>query len=462
MAKVAVIGGGIAGLTAAFALRERNPNIEIVIFESGERCGGKVRTELVQASSEKFLIENGPNGFLDNQPATLDFVTKLGLADRVIAASPDAKRRYIYLRGKLRKAPGSPPEFIKSDILSFFGKLRVAREWFIKKATVEVAARESVAAFVRRRFGKEVLHSMVEPFATGVFAGDIEKLELVSAFPRLAECEQQYGGLLRTLISMEREKKNLSKLGTPKPLTTMLSFRSGMGELVSALEQSLQKNIYIHSRVISIQPMLGRWNVTVEKDNRKEGVLCEAVVLAAPAPVAAGFVKSWCPDAANDLLTIESVPIAVVALGYDDPAARPKEFDGFGFLVARGEKLRILGALAETSIFERGGGGFLTRVMIGGARAPELLNCTDEELVSIAREDLQTATGLRAAPNISKVVRWAAAIPQYTIGHAARIARIEAALGQLPNLILAGASYHGVSINDICKNALQIARTFVR
>jgi oxygen-dependent protoporphyrinogen oxidase len=462
MADVAIVGGGIAGLATAEALSAADPSLGISIFEESTGAGGKVKSELLQCGASRIVFENGPNGVLSNNPATIDLARRIGIGDRLIQASPEAKRRYIYLRGKLRKLPESPPALIRSDLISFRGKLRAAREWFVRRAPIEQVARETVSEFVTRRFGTEIVHAMIEPFVTGVFAGDPDQLELASAFPRMVELEQQYGGLLRALVAIEGEKRRARREGRPRPGTTMTSFREGMGELVAALASRLKDSLRLGAKVRSVRPVMGRWSLTFEQGGPSQNRLFDAVVLAVPAYAAAPLVEPWCPAAAREIAKIPFAPIAVVALAFEDPSARPRGFDGFGFLVARDEPLQLLGALAETSIWPRGGGGFLARVMLGGVRSPELLQLPDDQLLAIARRDLQRATGLAAEPTTTRVVRWPAAIPQYRPGHAARVAAIELEVSRFPNFALAGASYRGLSVNDICKNAQTTARQLLR
>ncbi|MBI3819811.1 MAG: protoporphyrinogen oxidase [Planctomycetes bacterium] len=455
-ARIVIIGGGIAGLAAAHALRDELPEANICILEAGPRVGGKLKTEIVESRSggARFLVENGPNGVLDNQPHTLELAKRLRIEDRILGSSEDARRRYVYSRGGLRALPESPPAFIRCDLLSWRGKLRAAREWFVPRASRELAETESVAEFTIRRLGPEVLNTMIEPFVTGVFAGDPGRLELATAFPRMVQLESEYGGLLRALVSIERDKRRAARAGNRKPKTAMRSFRDGMGELAAALERNLGGIIIKNARARSILYERGSFRIGIDG---REPVDADVAVVAAPAAEAAALLRGIADSAAREIQQIEYAPIAVVALGFEDAAARTARLDGFGFLVARGEKLRILGALCDTSIWPRGGGGFLVRCMIGGVRAPELLNLTDAELIEIARADLRAAAGLAAEPDLTRVVRWPAAIPQYTIGHARRVARIEKEIASVPGLYLAGAAYRGVSVNDLCRRAKEIA-----
>lgn len=445
--RAAVIGGGIAGLATARAILDADPNISLTIYEATDRAGGKVKTDLnPSAGAVPFVVEHGPNGFLNNQPHTIELARSLGLADRLLSSSDDARRRYVFLRGKLRKLPESPPAFLKSDLLSWRGKLRAARDWFIQKAPEGGVPGESVSEFTKRRLGPEILQSMVEPFVTGVFAGDAEKLELTSAFPRLQQMESEHGGLLRALVNMEKKRRRERRAPV-----VLYSFRSGMGELTGALEQSLQKSIRKNTPVDSLQFERGEFILTIGGARER----ADLVLLAVPAFDATKLLASLSMEAAAELQQIEYAPVVVAALRF--PAA-PAGADGFGFLTSRAEKLQILGALFETNIWPRADGGFLVRCMLGGTRAPELLRYSDDAIINIALDALAEAKIATGAPIFTKIIRWPSAIPQYHIGHAARLARIEASLAKYPNLHLAGAAYRGVSVNDLCRDAAAIAK----
>lgn len=464
MARILIVGAGIAGLATAFELRRSAPQHEILIFEASDRAGGKIQTDFLQPAGggTPFLVENGPNGVLDNQPWTLNLARAAGLESEIIQSNEDARRRYVYFKDRLRRLPESPPAFIRSDLLTWPAKLRAAREWFVRRAPAPLAATETVAEFTRRRLGGAVLDAMVAPFVTGVFAGDAEQLELSTAFPRMAALEREHGGLLRALVSIERGRRRAARAGNPKPPPTITSLKNGMGSLTGALAASLKTEISLSTRATRIERIGGRFKVSYVKPGFEGGTAADVVVLAGPAPDSAHLIQHFCEPAARELLQIRAAPIAIVALGFTDAADCVSTLDGFGFLAARGEKLRILGALAESSIWPREQGGVLVRCMMGGALAPDILNVTDDQLIQIAREDLALATGLRAVPTVARVIRWEAAIPQYVRGHGARVAAIDRALAGVSNLHLTGAYYRGVSVNDICRNAFELATSIAK
>lgn len=458
MARVVIVGGGIAGLATARFLRAADPAIDVRVLEAAPRAGGKVFTERLEvAGGLTFLAEHGPNGFLDSEPATLELTRLAGLDGSLLRSNDAARRRSVYLRGRLRPVPTSPPAFLTTSLLSWRGKARVLGEWFVKPASPELAARETVAAFARRRFGAEAHHALVEPFVHGVFAGDPEALELASALPRLATFEREHGGLLRALAALEGRRRAAARAGSAAGAPVLTSLRDGMGTLPAALACSLGDGLVLRARVRAIARRPEGYAIAFERSGVLESLPCDVVVLALPALDAAPLVAPLAPEAANVMGSIDAVPIAVVALGFAAaPDAKPP-LDGFGFLSASGERLRALGAIAESNTWPRGGEGFLARVLFGGAGDRGALDLSDDALIAAARQDLQRATGFAGAPAAARVARWPAAIPQYAVGHAARVAAIEGALSGLPGLVVTGASYRGVALNDLCREAKAVA-----
>ncbi|MGQ0613867.1 MAG: protoporphyrinogen oxidase [Planctomycetaceae bacterium] len=406
--KVAILGGGISGLAAAFHL---GGVAEATVFESGAQPGGNIRTE-------EFLgcrVEWGPNGFLDNEPATLDLVRRLGLENRLVGSRTEASRRFVWRAGKLRLLPATPREFLRSDCLSLFGRIRVALERFCRPAP---GTDESVAEFAKRHLGKEAAAVLVDAFVTGIFAGDPARLSLESAFPRLRALERTHGSLLKG--SKGRG------FGPPGRLT---SFDGGMEVLVSALAERVDVRLGAAAEEVE----LGEYG----------RVLCTL-----PAPKAAPLFGG---ELGELLGRIPTSPVAVVALVLREPAPAP---DAFGFLAPRGQGLRILGTLYDSSIFPgRAPAGLrLFRALVGGRRDPDAVGASDTELLEIVARDLRKAWGSFPEPLGVRVVRHPVGIPQYEVGHADLLARIDRA--RPPWLRLAGSSYRGVALNACIKEAL--------
>ena len=451
MKRVVIVGGGIAGLSLAHRLLAAGRGVEVTVLERADRPGGPIRTEEVDG----FRFEWGPNGFLDNAPDTMALVQALGLGDRLLPSRDAARRRYVLRAGRLHALPGGPLSFLGTRLLSPWGKIRIALEpW----SRARPPGDETLDAFATRRFGAEAAKALVAPMATGVFAGDSRELSLAACFPRVHDLEAEHGSLFRALFARRgrRRPPGASALGR------LTSFRGGMEELVRALARSLGPSLRLGTAVRGLVAGDGssRFGIALEGGAR---LAADTLVLAGPAADTARLVEPRDPEAAALLRQVPSAPVGVVGLGYPASVlARP--LDGFGFLVARGEGARLLGTLWESSVFpERApDGSILLRVMVGGARDPDALDLPDDHLLARVREELQTTMGLDGAPTFVRIVRHRVGIPQYTLGHRARLERLEERLtaGQ-PGLFLAGSCYRGVAVNSCIADAGRLAESIL-
>jgi len=445
--RVAVVGAGIAGLAVAHAVRRRAPEAEVTVLEAASRPGGNIRSERV----EGYLCEWGPNGFLDSVPETLAFVRDLGLAERVHRSDDRARRRFIFRSGRLHALPGGPVGFLRSGLLSWPGKLRIAGEPF---AASRPAGDETIHAFAARRIGREAADVLVGSMVSGVFAGDARALSLRACFPKMWQMETDHGGLFRALLAKVREKRVRRGDAVGSPLGTLTSLRDGTEELVRAAAGALGPSLRLGSGATRLRRAGSRWRVEAEGG----GLEADAVVLAGPPSVSARLVGGVDDALAAELLGIPGAGLAVVALGYDQRRL-PGPLDGFGFLVPRGEGPRILGVLWDSSIYpgRAPAGRALLRVMIGGALDPEAVRLEDAELLGVVRRDLQATMRLSADPEFVRVFRHPLGIPQYVAGHLDRLARIGDRMSRLPGLHLAGNGYRGVAINSCVAEAGPIA-----
>ncbi len=453
MTRVAVVGGGIAGLTLAHRLA-RDGRVAVSVLERAGRSGGHIRTE----EADGFRFEWGPNGFLDDAPETLALVGALGLEDRLLPSRDEARRRYIFRAGRLHRVPGGPVSLLRSRLLSWPGKARLALEpW----ARPRPEGEETIDAFATRRIGAEAAAVFVGPMVTGVFAGDPRQLSLAACFPRLLALETEHGGLVRALLALGRRRR---AGGTPRPspLGRLTSFRDGTEELVRALARALGPSL---RTAAAVRALLAR---TADRDGSAryrlelaDGslVAADAVVLAGPAGESARLLEGTDAAAAALLREIPAVPVGVIGLGYE-ASSLPRALDGFGFLVPRGEGPKLLGVLWESSIFPGRApeGAVLLRAMVGGASDPEALDLPDDALLARVRAGLLTTLGLVAPPRFVRIVRHRAGIPQYTVGHLARLDRLERRLADdHPGLFLAGSSYRGVALNACIAEAVPLA-----
>jgi len=457
--RVAVIGGGVAGLSAAFHLEqsaaERGLPLAVSVFEHGARPGGKLTSQ----REDGYVVEWGPNGFLDSEPATLRLVARLGLDADLRQSSDAARHRFLLIGGRLRELPLSPPAFLKSDILPLSAKLRMAGELFLPARPADAlnGNDESIDAFGRRRLGARFAETLLDPMVKGVFGGDSRRLSLAACFPRMVELESRYGGLIKAMFKLQRERKRngarLAGGGAGGPSGVLHSFAGGMQTLVEALAGALQGELHVNAGITRVSSEGGAWYL--DTSSRRHGPF-DALLDASPAHRAARHQ----PDEAlaSELAGIRYAPMAVVTLAYD-AADVAHALDGFGMLVPTSEQRRLLGVLWSASIFpdRAPAGKKLLRCMAGGAGDPRILDLDDRALVDLALSELRHLYGLRGNPERVWVIRHARAIAQYEVGHAARLARIDGLLAKLPGLWLAGSSYRGVSVNHCVAEAERVS-----
>lgn len=465
MSRIVVTGAGIAGLSVAREIRRQSPGTEVVVLEARNRIGGNIRTETIDG----YLCEWGPDGFLDNAPATLQLVQELGLSATLLPSRDSARRRFIFRHGHLHEVPLAPTAFLTSNLLSLRGRLRVVGEPFARPAPRHD---ESIYEFASRHIGREAADVLVGSMVSGIFAGDAHELSLKAAFPKMAEMEAAHGSLFRAMLARRHERARDNGVGAPAG--KLHSFMGGMEELPRALAASLGGAVRLESKATGLCPRracspekcawpVGARAFTVRAGGRS--IEADAVILAGPASESAQLIHPFDPQFASLLGRIATAPLAVVCLGYDEATITTERgpLDGFGFLVPPQEGPRILGALWESSIYAGRApqGKALIRVMIGGATDGDAVDLDDAQLIDIARHDLERTMGIRTAPELARVVHHRVGIPQYTIGHSGRLGRIASLLTNYPGLFLAGNSYRGVSINSCIEDAPAIASRVV-
>lgn len=424
---IIVIGAGISGLTLGYRLARRNA--DVTVLEAAPHPGGHVST----VCDDGYLIEGGPNGFLDRtrEPQTIELVRELGLEGRLREARPESKRRYIVFGGRLRRVPEAPPTLLTSDLLSTGGKLRLLFEPFAPGPPRDVD--ETVHAFAVRRIGREAADRMVDAAISGISAGDSRKLSVESAFPVMTEMEREHGSLIRAMIARRKQ-------GVPR----LLSFDGGLATLIEALAGSLGDRLRTDTPVRALVPSGGRWEVRLSDGGT---IATDRVALAVASHQAAALVRGFDPGLAGRLEEIPFAGLAMVALAYRT-SDLPRPLDGYGYLVTRDEGLDTLGVVWESSLFDgRAPEGYaLLRCMIGGARHPDVVALPEHAVVERARAELARVLELDAEPERVWVRVWPAAIAQYTVGHRQRVAAARGRAGSHPGLDLVGTSYDGISI----------------
>ena len=453
---IAVIGGGISGLTVAYELSERSQRLasrpRIVCLEGSDTPGGNIRTD----RADGFTCESGPTGFLDNAPCTLTLARRLGLEERLIQADPASAARFIFRRGKLRRVPTGPLSFLSTDVLSITGRLRLCAEPLMPRGTADD---ESVHDFARRRIGREAANVLVDAMVSGVFAGDSRRLSLEATFPVMRRMEAAHRSLFRAMLARRRmHGSDARPTGGPAgPGGRLTSFHTGLQELIDALTRELGDRLRVGCPVAQVSDM----GVRGFRVHLAEGAPMDvsAVVAACPAWKATELFKDD-EELCQHLVAIPTAPVAVVHLGYSR-AALGDQPQGFGFLVPRGQGPRILGTLWPSNIFEGRAPdqGTLLTTMVGGAHDPEGAGLAERELVRLVKQDLATVLGIATEPYFVRVVRHPRGIPQYELGHLDRVAAIEQRLEQHPGLFLCGNSYRGVSINACIEEAPHVAES---
>jgi len=454
--RIGVIGAGPSGLAVAWEMvsraRARERAVQVEVYERAPRPGGNVWTDAVDG----YRVEQGPEGFLDSSPRTIEIANALGLTDRLVGASEAARNRFLYVRGHLHPIPTGPLAFLRSGILSVPGRLRVLTEPLRPAGTAED---ESVLSFATRRMGGEAARRLVGAMVSGIHAGDPAVLSMPAAFPVLAKMERAHGSLTRALMATRREAKRTGRRGggPAGPAGRLTSFAGGLRDLIDALVRELGTRVHLNAEAREARWTREGWRVGI--DGKDE--LFDRLIVTTPPWHAAALVNHTDPDLAVPLRAIPWAPVTVVALGFAASELKGVNLDGFGFLVPAGQGVRVLGCLWSSSIFPGRApqGRVLLRTLVGGARDPEVAEYDDEALLDLVRYDLGRTMGIEATPEMVRIYRHPRAIPQYTLGHLQRLRAVRQRLERLPGLLLHGNGYAGVALNDSLRLAGEIAES---
>lgn len=449
--KLVIIGGGISGLSLAYFLLEKKPSLDIVVLESEKKAGGKIWTDKVGG----FLCEGGVNGFLDNRPKTLELVSRLSLTP--LRSNDNARKRFIFSEGKLHRLPESPPAFFASNLLSLPGRLRIIWEIFAAKGNGDD---ETLAEFAKRRLGKEAFEKLIDPMASGIFAGDPEKMSLKSCFAKVYNLEQTYGSLIRGMIKLQKEAKKTGKKVGAGPGGLLTSFYDGMETMIGSLSGFMGERLKTGTSAVSIDKKGNAYIVYLSDGSSIEA---EAVVCATPAFATSEMLKGIDKNLSSSLNEIYYPTISVVCLGYKRERIN-LSLDGFGFLIPFRESRKILGTLWDSSIFpNRAPEGYvLLRSMLGGARRSELAEQDEGKLISLVMAELNDIMGIKAEPDFAKVYRHPKGIPQYPIGHQERLGIIDKMVSKFKGLYITGNAYRGIGVNDCIENSYKLAESILK
>jgi len=456
--RIAVIGGGISGLAAAHRLIELDPGCRLVLFESGPRLGGVLWT----VHENGFQVEQSADNFITTVPWGVDLCKRLGLGDQLIETNPAHRHTYVTRGGRLHKLPDGflmmaptrlwPLAF--TPILSPLGKLRAGLEYFIRPR--REGGDESMAAFVRRRLGREVFERLVEPLVSAVYAADMEKLSVEATLSQFREMELEHGSLIRAMRRRMAAQPRGHSRDSGARYSMFVTLREGLSSLVDALAARLpQGAVRLSTPVERIERRNGQWVLTLG-DATAEGF--DAVILATPSHVAARLFDSVDGELAARLGTIEHSGTAIVSAGY----AREQiahSLDGMGVVVPAVEKSPILACSFSSQKYAHRApeGRVLLRIFAGGARSPELAEMEDEKLCPLLLGELSRLLGIRGGPVYCRVAHWPGTMPQYHVGHKRLVEWIEHRSAGLPGLQLAGNAYHGVGIPHCIHSGQQAA-----
>jgi len=450
MKRIAIVGGGISGLAAAFALEERRrdgESLDYAVYESGPRFGGVLATEQVDGC----LVEAGPDSFLTEKPWAADLCRRLGIEDQLIGSNDRHRKTYILVKGKLTPLPDGlmfmvPTRLAPALLSTLFSpatKFRMIREW--RFAPRGSRSDESVAALVERHYGAEMVERLADPLLSGVYGGEAAQLSVRAVLPRFLEMESKYGSLGRGMLAAHKNKNSAQ----PAP-PIFTSLKGGMQQLVEALVEGLPDGILrANSPVQAVQKQGRGWVVSAGYASDE----FDSVIVATSATAAVPLFEITCAALAFELKAIPYSSSMTVALGFDQDvrAALPP---GFGFLVPHSEGKRLLAATFVHNKFPHRApeDRALIRCFLGGTRDEQVLQIADDEILNIVREELRQILGLNAEPLFTRIYRWKGAMAQYVVGHLERLQRIDDLLKQWPGLVLAGNAYRGIGVPDCVRS----------
>ncbi|GAB4140026.1 MAG: protoporphyrinogen oxidase [Planctomycetaceae bacterium] len=459
--RIAIVGGGLSGLSAAHHVLELSSAnqvpVELTLFESSERLGGVIGTERIG----EYLVELGADSFITNKPWAVNLCQRLNLEGELISTDETYRRSLVLRNGKpvpvpegfMLMAPAKIWPVITSPIFSLMGKIRMGCEYFIPRR--KDSSDESLAAFVRRRFGREVLDRLVQPLVGGIYTSDPEKLSLQATLPRFPEMERQYRSLIRAARKPPKAVRETESSGSGARYGLFATLRNGVGDLFEALISRIEKQATLqrNTAITNIAPVplskpsdKPRWQVRTNKGTTSD---FDAVILTNRAYQTAELLENFDSQLASLLREIEYASSAIVVSGHSlSDISHP--LDAFGLVIPAIEKRDILAVSFGSRKFPGRApkGRVLLRTFVGGAMQPEMMDKTDDELIGIVNAELNSLLGVTGKPDFMRVARYNHAMPQYHVGHLERVAQIESGLQKHSGLEIAGNAYRGVGIPD--------------
>jgi len=460
MKRIAIIGGGISGLSAAYELEQRRSGVDLeyVLYEASPVLGGVLCTEHIDGC----VVEAGPDSFITEKPWAADLCRELGLSDQLIGSNDAERKTYILVGGRLVVMPDGLMFMVPTKILptgfsplfSWKTKLRMTQELFHPPRAA--GHDESVAAFVERHYGSEMVDRLADPLLSGVYGGEAANLSVRAVLPRFAEMERTHGSLGRAMLAARRRMRAGSRR-TPPPLFT--SLMNGMQHLAETVVSRLTpSSLLTDAPVQAIQPEAGAWFVSAGLQSDQ----FDAVIVALPAAAAARVLRMASPELAAEMAAIDYSSSITVGLGYDR-GVRQSLPPGFGFLVPRSEGRRLLAATFVHNKFPHRApeDRALLRCFFAGVNAENVWPLSNDQIVGIVRKELEQIIGLRAEPRFARVYKWKSAMAQYGVGHLERLERIERLRQQLPGLALAGNAFRGIGVPDCVRSGREAAKQLI-
>ena len=462
MKRIAIIGGGISGLSAAFALEEKRRQgvpVDYVVLEASPRLGGVLVTDHVDGC----LVEAGPDSFITEKPWAADLCRKIGLGDQLIGSNDARRKTYILVKGKLVVMPDGLMFMVPTKILptvfsplfSLRTKVRMAAEWFHPPrpaSSKHSTADESVAELVERHYGAEMVDRLADPLLSGVYGGEASQLSVRAVLPRFCEMEAKHGSLGRAMLEA-RKKMRAASRGPSPPLFT--SLKEGMQQMVDALVARLDPNsMRTSSLVQSVIAQEGGWTVCAGYQSDQ----FDALIIATPAPAASALLQMADENLSRELGEVRYSSSVTVTLGFDENVRRSLP-PGFGFLIPRSEGRRMLAATFVHNKFPHRApeNRAIIRCFLGGSRDEQILDSSEDQILRIVRDELKQIIGLTAEPLFTRVYKWKGAMAQYSVGHLDRLQRIEALRQKLPGLALAGNGFNGIGVPDCVRSGQEAA-----
>ena len=456
--RVVIIGGGIAGLSTAWYIEQAaSAPLHITLIEQTAHLGGKVRTDQILVDGATLVIEGGPDSFIIQKPWAAQLCRELGLEDQFIATQELPQKVYVLHKGRplplpegvMLMVPTNIGAFLASPLVSWFGKLRMGLDLVLPARRNH--ADETLASFVRRRFGAEALDKIAEPLMAGIYNAESDRQSLQATFPRFLELEQKYGSLVRGMRKSRAQQPRPSN----QPTSPFLALRGGMQTLIDTLQARLKATLHTTTKATAITPDSTTGSYTVQLHDGST-LQADLLVLAIPAYAAADLVAPWATELAQGLRQIRYVSTGTISLAYRRSEV-DLPLDGYGLVIPNSEKRRINACTITSRKFrDRAPDEYvLLRVFFGGSRHPEVFALDDDRVYDLVRAELHTIFGLKAQPVWHGIYRWPAANPQYDVGHLQHVAALEALCPA--GMWLTGSAYRGVGLPDCIHQAQQTA-----